>query len=131
MDKGVTERSLRTVLVVEDESIIRLLLADELEAFGFHVLEASSADSAIEMLSDGRTTIDAVVTDVRMPGRMDGLDLARWMYARGLPLPLIVTSGYVSIEEATTANPSVARVVSKPYRASELASDLAALLQIG
>ncbi len=66
------------VLVVEDEAIIRMLLIDELEDAGFVVMEAEGADAAVVILSNG-ATIGVVVTDVRMPGSMDGLGLAAWM----------------------------------------------------
>ena len=64
------------VLVVEDEVLIRMFLAEELRAEGFDVLEASNADEAQELLN-AVTGISLVVTDIRMPGRLDGTALVR------------------------------------------------------
>ena len=65
----------KTVLVVEDEVLIRLYLSEEIRAAGFTVIEAASADEAFEVLKS-RNDIDLVLTDIRMPGTMDGLQLA-------------------------------------------------------
>ena len=84
-----------TILIVEDEVLIRLLAADELRARGFGVLEASNADEAIAVLQSG-ASIDLVFTDVRMPGSMDGFALAQFIHARRPELKLIITSGALS-----------------------------------
>ena len=76
MKNGVADAPM--VLVVEDEAIIRLMLVDELEDAGFAVIEAEGADAAVAILRNG-AKICAVVTDVKMPGSMDGLGLAAWM----------------------------------------------------
>ena len=65
----------KTVLVVEDEVLIRLYLSEEIRAAGFTVIEAASADEAFEVLKS-RNDIDLVLTDIRMPGTMDGRQLA-------------------------------------------------------
>lgn len=56
-----------TVLVVEDEVLIRLLIADELRNQGIHVLEASNADEALTIL-ESELSIEVLFTDIRMPG---------------------------------------------------------------
>ena len=81
-----------TVLIVEDEVLIRLSAADELRVRGFGVLEASNADEAIAVLQSG-VPIDLVFTDVRMPGSMDGVALARFIDGTRPELKLIITSG--------------------------------------
>ena len=82
----------RAILIVEDEVLIRLLAADELRARGFGVLEASNADEAIAVLQSG-VPIDLVFTDVRMPGSMDGVALAKFIHATCPGLKVIVASG--------------------------------------
>ena len=116
----------RVVLVVEDEALIRMILVDHLEEAGFSVKEASRAAVAIEMLKAGEA-VDAVVTDIRMPGRMDGLGLMNWMRDNRGATPIIVTSGYVTREEAYKANPT-AIIVSKPYAPADIASLLLTLV---
>jgi len=66
-----------TVLLVEDEVLVRMMLADQLREAGCTVVEASDADEALLLLRQNLVRIDLVISDVRMPGSMDGLGLAR------------------------------------------------------
>ncbi|HKF99193.1 MAG TPA: response regulator, partial [Xanthobacteraceae bacterium] len=81
-----------TVLVVDDEVLLRLSIADRLRDEGFSVIEAANADEAIGVL---QTTIPVhvVLTDVTMPGRTDGIGLARFIEAHGPDTKVILTSG--------------------------------------
>jgi CheY-like chemotaxis protein len=78
-----------TVLLVEDEVIIRLGLAEFLRECGFTVYEAGMASDAIDVLQTG----PLVISDVRMPGEMDGFALARWVRTYVPQLKVILTSG--------------------------------------
>jgi CheY-like chemotaxis protein len=69
---------METVLVVEDEVLVRLAIAEYLRDCGYRVIEASSADEAILVLQQPELTIDVVFTDIEMPGPMDGFGLAQW-----------------------------------------------------
>ena len=84
-----------TVLLVEDEVIVRLGIAEFLRESGFVVHEASMAAEAIEVLTKG-PSIDLLITDVRMPGAMDGFALARWVKSFASDVKVILTSGVVS-----------------------------------
>ena len=121
------EKPGRVVLVVEDEAIIRMLLVDHLEKAEYKVLEARRADVAVEMLKTGEA-VDAVVTDLRMPGQMDGLGLMRWLRENRGATPVIVTTGYVTEEDAVRANPT-ATVVLKPYDPRDICTLLNALVR--
>lgn len=79
------------VLVVEDEVLMRALISDELRAQGFKVLEASSGDDAIAVLDNVR--VNLLFVDVHLPGARNGLDVARHVQARGMPVQIILTSG--------------------------------------
>jgi YesN/AraC family two-component response regulator len=81
-----------TVLLVEDEVIVSLYLADVIEAAGFIAIEAFNADEAIALLMS-RRDIRIVITDVNMPGSMDGLRLAHAVRDRWPPIEIIVISG--------------------------------------
>lgn len=107
------------VLVVDDEAMIRLVLMEEFEDAGFRVAEADSADAAVALLAGGAPVL-AVVTDVRMPGSMDGLGLAAWMREHRPTVPVFVTSGYATRPDAAAINPAIAAVVPKPYQPSDL-----------
>jgi CheY-like chemotaxis protein len=67
-----------TILIVEDELLIRLALREHLEAYGFSVLEAADAAEAMDLM-EYHAEIALVFSDVRMPGDMDGIDLAEWI----------------------------------------------------
>ncbi len=116
-----------TVLVVEDEAIIRMMLVDELEDAGIAAIEAESADAAVAIMSNG-ATIRAVVTDVRMPGTMDGLGLAAWMRDRAPDVPIIITTGFATQPDCQSINPAITRIVLKPYKPRDVVSLVAALL---
>jgi DNA-binding NtrC family response regulator len=117
-----------SVLVVEDEGLIRLVLSEALMGAGFPVIEADSAEEALRALSGGRK-IGAVVTDIRLPGSMDGIGLCRWMQEHTPDTPIIATTGFGDLEEAKKVNPAVIEVVAKPYPPEELAERVAELLR--
>ena len=85
-----------TILVVDDDLLIRMDLMAALEDTGlFHVIEAASADRAIKLL-ETRADIRLVITDIEMPGSMDGLALLAVIRARWPPVRLMVISGMAS-----------------------------------
>ena len=109
------------VLVVEDEVMIRMTLVCELEDAGFVVIEAKNADVAMAMLTD-RSDIVVVVTDIRMPGSVDGLGLAAWMREHAASVPIIITAAFAELPDIAAINPAIARIVAKPYRLQEVAA---------
>lgn len=82
-----------TILVVEDEALIRIALSDYLQECGFKVLEAAHAEEAMRIIAHAHVTIDLVFSDVVMPGVMDGFALAQWIRTNRPGLPVILTSG--------------------------------------
>ena len=100
------------VLVVEDEPLIRMGAVSIVEDAGCEALEASHADAAIQIL-ESRSDIRLVLTDVDMPGTMDGLKLAHHISNRWPPIRLIVVSGKLLIEASHL--PRGARFFGKPY----------------
>jgi CheY-like chemotaxis protein len=113
------------VLVVEDESLIRICALEMVEAAGFQAVPAADADEAIRIL-ESRNDIRAVFTDIQMPGSMDGLRLARVVRNRWPPVALIVTSGHPS--ETGPDLPSGGRFLSKPYELSHVQTVLRDLI---
>jgi CheY-like chemotaxis protein len=113
-----------TVLVVEDELLMRMNAVTLVEEAGFAALEATNADEAITIL-EARKDIRIVFTDINMPGSMDGLKLAHAIRRRWPPIELILTSGDLQIEEEKL--PNRGRFLSKPYRPTELRSALSDL----
>ena len=80
-----------TVLLVEDEVLIRLMIAEELRGRGIHVLEASSADEALTVL-ESALPVHLLFTDIHLPGTMNGVALANLAHVRYPHLKLIITS---------------------------------------
>src|SRR5690348_10526759 len=99
------------ILVVEDEPLVRLLIADDLRAAGYFIIEAGTADEALALF-DAHADIALLITDIRMPGAMDGLDLARVIRARGGRTRIIVMSGQTSGAEAAYVSDAF---IAKPY----------------
>jgi CheY-like chemotaxis protein len=115
------QQSEPVVLVVEDESIVRMQAAEMLEEAGYNVVEACNADEAIAILEQ-RKDVRIVVTDIEMLGSMDGIKLARAIRDRWPPIELIVTSGRYRV--GTDELPSRVRFMPKPYSADVLITAL-------
>ncbi|MBW6425534.1 response regulator [Rhizobium sp. XQZ8] len=101
----------RTVLIVEDELLIRTLLADTLADEGYDVVEAANVLEAVAIL--GQRKIDAVVTDVDMPGGLSGIDLARMISSTHMNVPVIIASGRHRLTKDEL--PGEAVFIPKPY----------------
>jgi CheY-like chemotaxis protein len=100
------------VLVVEDKHIVRMQAVLILENAGYNVVEACNADEAIAIL-ETREDIRVVVTDIEMPGSMDGIKLARAVRDRWPPIELIVMSGRHRVRADEL--PPRAKFMPKPY----------------
>jgi DNA-binding NtrC family response regulator len=101
-----------TILVVEDEVLIRLMIAQELRAAGFTVIEAVNASEALAVLHTPRR-VDAVMTDIRIPGSMDGLGLASMVRSNWPGIKIIIASAYAPDALAREIEHSF---IGKPYR---------------
>lgn len=87
----VVDRS-PTVLVVEDEILVRMAVSEELRDHGYSVIEATNADEALVILH-GPTRVDVVITDMKMPGAMDGAALVQWIRAKFPFVKVVMVSG--------------------------------------
>jgi CheY-like chemotaxis protein len=105
------------VLVVEDEPILRELSVYELEDAGYTVLEAGNAHAALWILRM-RRGVGLVFTDINMPGKMDGLELARVVNARWPDVKIIVTTGADGPQGREA--PEGGLFLAKPYSLSQL-----------
>ena len=107
-----------TVLVVEDETLIREFVAEELEEAGYTVVIASNADQAIAIL-EARQDIHLVFTDIDMPGSMNGIKLAHAVRNRWPPIRIIATSGHFAVRAGDL--PADVPFISKPYSSRQVA----------
>jgi CheY-like chemotaxis protein len=81
------------IIVVEDEVMVRIVIADALRNAGYTVIEASSANEALEMLRSVGVDVRLVFSDVRMPGTMDGIGLAHAVRSEFPTIKIVLTSG--------------------------------------
>ena len=106
------------VFLVEDELLVRMTAADELEEAGFKVLEAANADVALKVLESHSDEVVVLFTDVHMPGSMDGMELAEQVHARWPHVRILISSGYARPHQNEI--PDDGRFMPKPYHAETL-----------
>jgi CheY-like chemotaxis protein len=104
-----------TVLVVEDEPLVRMLAVDYLERAGFTVLEADCGSDALRTLA-GHHEVAVLFSDVNMPG-MDGMELARRVHETSPQVRVILTSGR---DAPSRSIPGDGAFLPKPYFESEV-----------
>src|SRR6202521_1554944 len=88
----------RTVLIVEDEMMLRMRAVDMVEDAGFTPIEAINADDALALL-ESRSDIELLFTDIQMPGSMDGLKLAYAVHERWPLIKIILVSGQLRLSD--------------------------------
>jgi CheY-like chemotaxis protein len=108
-----------TVLVVEDNAGLRRIVVRQLSEAGYRLLEAPDAEAAMTII-DSPEPIDLLLTDVVMPGAMDGRDLARIATAQRPMLRTLLTSGFPDARWGGTSPRTGGRLLSKPYRKEDL-----------
>lgn len=114
----------RTVLVVEDDPAVRQVATSTIRTLGFEVIEAKTGDEAARILRSGRN-VDLVLSDVRMPGELTGIDLARLIQREAPHVKVVLTTGYVDTEETIEG----IDLLYKPYRATDLAEKIQSLIE--
>ena len=125
----VIDRSLETatsagqVLLVEDDDEVAALTVEMINQLGYDTTRVASAEAALGALADKRA-IDIVLSDVMMPGRMNGVDLAQEIRRRRPHLPVLLTSGYAEAASRSAAAHQI-RIIAKPFRMEELREALA------
>jgi len=117
------------LLVVEDDLLVRLTLVDALTDSGFDVVEAVDAEEALDLLGH-RGDIVALLTDISLPGGMDGFALAREARQMHPDLPVLYASGRFSAAEPARSVAN-ARFLAKPFMPALAATVLWDLMQQG
>ena len=110
-----------TVLVVEDDEVLRMCAAEVATDAGFSPVEAANADEAFAIL-ENRSDIALLFTDIQMPGSMDGLDLARTVHDRWPAIKIILVSGRVELSEHE--RPVNSRFFQKPFTMKQIIEGL-------
>ena len=120
------QQSQPTVLIVEDEEIVRMIGSDILVEGGYRVLEAANAAEALDCLELG-TEVMVLFTDVHMPGTPDGFGLAKLVNDRWPQVRILVASG--AVRPVPGDLPGKGLFLSKPYRAEDLLAMLRGLMK--
>lgn len=116
-----------SILVVDDELLIRDLLYDFFSGQGWQIAVAENSERALQILHDRK--IDLVLTDIKMP-ELDGLQLAARLKESDPNLPVVVMTGYPSVESAVTAlRAKVEDYVIKPFNINQLFKLIEATIQ--
>jgi CheY-like chemotaxis protein len=118
---------MHTVLVVEDEIMVRMPIAEHLRDCGYNVLEAGDAGEAIAAV-DSEGPVSLVFSDIRMPGKMDGVGLAEWFRSHYPEVPVLLTSGYNGGRNISVSSLPGVRFIEKPYSQLQVEQRIAALL---
>jgi two-component sensor histidine kinase/CheY-like chemotaxis protein len=106
-----------SVLVVEDEMLLRMRAVDMVEDAGFTAIEAVNADDALAIL-ESRTDIELLFTDIQMPGSMDGLKLAYAVHERWPLIKIILVSGQLKLTDKD--RPADSRFFGKPLEVKQM-----------
>ncbi|MBW3507037.1 MULTISPECIES: response regulator [unclassified Pseudomonas] len=112
-----------TILVVEDDAIVRMLIVDVLQELDFSVLEADGSEQAMELLENAAQPIDLLMTDVGLPG-MDGRELAAKARQLREKMPILFASGYAETLEVAEGM----AVIGKPFSIDQLRDKVKSLL---
>jgi signal transduction histidine kinase/CheY-like chemotaxis protein len=115
-----------TILVTDDEPMVRMVGVNMLKRLGYQIIEADSADNAIEIIESG-VAIDLVFSDVNMPGSMDGHGLAKWVKTHRPDIKVVITSGYYELSDLNESHQnqhSITPVLAKPYAIAKLSEKI-------
>ena len=113
LNAAIVDLATKVILLVEDEQSLLAALAAFLRRKGITVVEAESAEEAMEFLLRG-DPVDLVLSDIEMPGSMSGIDLAHWIKEHRPTVPIVLTSGRQQADV-----PGVP-FLPKPYRLGQL-----------
>jgi CheY-like chemotaxis protein len=122
-----TDHRSATILVVDDDESLRLLMVSLLTRSGYRTLAARNGDEALRILA-GEPGIDLLLTDIVMPGQLDGFALAAQALQLRPTLKIIYTSGYIRKSDAIGSRPP-APIIKKPWHPAALRAEIAAALQ--
>jgi len=127
-EKPVTGEQQKTILVVDDDDMVRKSVIAQMKSLGYSTIEASNPDIALEVI-ERDDPIDLLFSDIVMPGSIDGIELARRTRQRRPTLRILLTSGYPDLKTARAEEAHTQwEVLKKPYRRSDLQAALREIL---
>ena len=108
-----------TILVIENDVLIRMAVSAYLRECGFKAIEATGADEATRILETG-TRIDVVFSDVSIPGQVNGFGLAQWIRRKRPEIKIVLTSGVKRSAENAGELCEHGPILAKPYEHRDL-----------
>jgi two-component system, response regulator PdtaR len=123
--KRLSQHRPATILVVEDEVLIRLMMAEELRRAGFVVIEAANADEAMAILQTP-VQVDLIVTDIQMPGSLDGERFAALAHSIWPEIKIVIVSAFAPQWPASTI---IHTFIGKPFHPDRLVERIRELLR--
>ena len=117
----------QTILVVEDDVLVRMPIAQYLRDCGYKVIEASNSDEATQVLRHQETSVDVVFGDIEMPGAVDGFGLAKWIREHRPGLDVLL-AGTVPRAVESAKDLCEQGSVPKPYEAQTVHNHIRRLL---
>jgi len=116
----IRQTALETILIVEDEVLVRTAIAEYLRHCGYRVVETASADEALSVLQEVDIKVDVVLSDVKISGSMDGFSLAKWVRENRPGVQVILTG---NVEKAAHAAGDLCEDgphLAKPYQPQQV-----------
>ena len=116
------------VLLVEDEGLIRMTIAETLAEAGYSVVEAANGDAACDLLK-GKDGFDVLLTDIQMPGAADGIDVARSFHERHPDRPVVFMTGRPDMLTRMGHLACTERLLRKPFGSAQMLNAIEGLLR--
>jgi len=125
----VSARRHKTILVVDDDDLVRKSVVNQINSLGYSTIEASGPAEALEIIA-GTEPFDLLFSDIVMPGPIDGVELAKLARERRSGLKIMLTSGFPDLKNGRSAADSCEQwqILKKPYRRSDLQHALQGIL---
>jgi len=121
MSSPTTARAFSPILLIEDESSVGAFVRAALERRGYTVAQAASGDEALQQLAKG--TYAGVITDIRMPGKINGADVHQWILANRPELSeriILISGDTANSETQALLTQSTTPCIEKPFRVQQL-----------
>ncbi len=126
----VQENPIPTIIVVDDEEVIRITLQKKLSRVGYNVISFEKAENALYYLKNAEEPADLVITDIRLR-KMDGIELLRRINSLDNPVPVLIISGHGNVEDAIRAlRYGASDYIRKPFDINNLTSSVRSILKM-
>jgi DNA-binding response OmpR family regulator len=117
-----------TIIVVDDEEIIRFTLQKKLSRLGYNVISLEKAEDVLYIQKNGEH-IDLIITDIKLR-KMDGIELLRRINGQDEPIPVLIISGHGNVEDAIKAlRYGASDFIRKPFDINDVASSVRSILR--